>query len=251
MSQARRVTERGLDRSELQRVARGESPKKLGLPRPSSIAAPEPETQLHDGDADREAAESDESDDDSDSVHGSLPQETVLLGRKPEPVPQETILVGKKPQPKAQRAPPRPAEPEPAPRKPTRSREREPEPQRPMSAPGYRPPQPASVNRGVPKPTVGIEDVDAQGALQVAQQMEQAGRLEEAVSYLERALDRHPDAAPLYNRLATILMRDFEDFARAEELILQALRLAPGQPMFTRNLNQVRQQMRDAKRKQR
>ncbi|MBS2026924.1 MAG: tetratricopeptide repeat protein [Deltaproteobacteria bacterium] len=244
VSQAKRVTERGVDRSELQRAAWGESGQKLSLPRPSAIAEPEPETQLHDGDADRDAAE-------DDDVHGSLPQETVLLGRKPEPqgVAQETILVGKKPQPKPPRAPPRPVEPEPAPRKPTKARE--PEPQRPMSAPGYRPPQPAPANRGVPKPTLGIEDVDAQGALQVAQQMEQAGRLEEAVAYLERALDRHPEAAPLHNRLAMILMRDFEDFARAEELILQALRLAPGHPMFTRNLNQVRQQVRDAKRKRR
>ena len=200
VSQARRVTDRSVDRSELQRAARGGSEPKLGLPRPSTIAAPERETQLADDDLQSTEA--------PDPVHGSLPQETVLLGKKPTPapkpapVPQETVLLGKKP-----RTAPQPALPEP--RKPA-PRAKQPEPvQRPVSAPGYRPPQPASASRGVPKPTMGIEDVDAQGALQVALQMEQSGRQEEAVAYLERALERSPDAAPLYNRLAVILMRDF------------------------------------------
>lgn len=121
---------------------------------------------------------------------------------------------------------------------------------RPMSDP-YRPPMPASAKREVPRPTMGIDDVDAQGALQVALQMEQSGRMEDAVGYLERAIARSPDAAPLYNRLAVILMRDFDDLSTAEQLVLRALELVPSHPVFTRNLNTIRQKLRGAKGKRR
>ena len=146
----------------------------------------------------------------------------------------------------AQRAPPAPPVRAPAAKSSPREPSRPPPPQ--ASARPVRPPSPSAQ---VPRPTLGIEDVDAQGALQVALQMEQAGRMEEAVGYLERAIARSPDAAPLYNRLAVILMRDFDDLVGAGQLLGRALELAPGHPVFTRNLKTVQQRQRGAPRSRR
>lgn len=109
--------------------------------------------------------------------------------------------------------------------------------------------RPPSRPTAPPRQVAGIEDLDPHGSLQVALQMEQADKLEEAVAYLERAIARSPDAAPLYNRLAVILMRDFEDFGRAEQLLEEALRLAPRHPVFARNLATVKQRQQEARRR--
>jgi hypothetical protein len=111
--------------------------------------------------------------------------------------------------------------------------------------------RPPSRATEMPRQVQGIEDLDPHGALQVALQMEQADRLEEAVAYLERAIARSPDAAPLYNRLAVILMRDFEDYARAEQLLVEALHLLPRHPVFTRNLATVKQRQQESRRQRR
>lgn len=203
-----------------------------------------------------------------DTLEEPRPEPTVMLPRPDEivaPVETETELAEptliKKPAPAPQPRP-RPQEPQLSSRPTSKGGAQQarpvshgaqqarppsqPAPMRPMSDP-YRPPQPASASRIVPKPTLGIDDVDAQGALQVALQMEQSGRLEEAVSYLERAISRSPDAAPLYNRLAVILMRDFDDLTQAEQLAVRALELSPGHPVFARNLNTIRQKLRQQK----
>lgn len=82
-------------------------------------------------------------------------------------------------------------------------------------------------------------EVAAEGALQVAIRMEQDGHIDEAVRYLERAIARSPDAAPLLNRLAIILVRDRRDFVYAERLLRRALELAPDHEVYKKNLVMV------------
>lgn len=79
----------------------------------------------------------------------------------------------------------------------------------------------------------------AAGTLQVAIRMEQGGRLDEAVRYLEGAISKSPDAPTLYNRLAIILMREHGDLLRAEHLLQKAIELAPGNPVYEKNLQAV------------
>ncbi|MBS2032157.1 MAG: tetratricopeptide repeat protein [Deltaproteobacteria bacterium] len=66
-------------------------------------------------------------------------------------------------------------------------------------------------------------DIAAEGALQVAIRMEQDGRMDEAIRYLERSIAHSPDAAPLLNRLAIVLVRDRRDFRESERLLRRAL----------------------------
>jgi hypothetical protein len=83
------------------------------------------------------------------------------------------------------------------------------------------------------------DELAADGALQVAIRMEQDGRVDEAVRYLERAISRSPDAAPLLNRLAIVLVRDRRNFTEAERLLRQALKLAPEHAVYKKNLVMV------------
>jgi hypothetical protein len=226
-------TERLLDQDELARVARGE---------PSGPRRVEPETVMASRAALRAKAVTE-----SGRGRGRRPEPATALelpaveDLPTAPERQSELIDARppRPDPPPPPAPPRAARPKPPP-----------EPVKPRPSAPAKKTRTTESPRTVP-PRLGIEDVDAQGALQVALQMEQGGRQEEAVAYLERAIARSPDAAPLYNRLAVILMRDFEEFERAEQLMLQALKLAVGHPVFTRNLNTVRQRIRDARRGQR
>jgi hypothetical protein len=87
--------------------------------------------------------------------------------------------------------------------------------------------------------SVSISDRAAEPALQVAIRMEQDGRIDEAVRYLERAITRSPDAASLLNRLAIILLRDRRDFLEAERLLRRALKLEPDHEVYRKNLVMV------------
>lgn len=82
-------------------------------------------------------------------------------------------------------------------------------------------------------------DVLARDTLQVALRMEQGGRLEEAIRFLEKSIAQSPDAASLYNRLGIILMRERNDLRRAEQLIRKAAELAPENQVYQANLKQV------------
>jgi DNA-binding MarR family transcriptional regulator len=91
------------------------------------------------------------------------------------------------------------------------------------------------VARAEPPPTP-----ETQNALQQAVRMERNGHGLEALRYLEMAISRSKDPAPLYNRLAIVLIRERLDFNRAEKMLLRALELAPGHSIYTANLEQVR-----------
>lgn len=84
-----------------------------------------------------------------------------------------------------------------------------------------------------------LEDLQARETLQIALRMEQGGRLDEAIRYLEKSIAQSPQAPALYNRLGIILMRERGDYRRAEELIRRATELAPGNAVYLANLRQV------------
>lgn len=84
-----------------------------------------------------------------------------------------------------------------------------------------------------------LADVLARDTLQVALRMEQGGRLDEAIRFLEKSIAQSPEAASLYNRLGIILIRERADYRRAETLIRKAVDLAPDNTVYSTNLRQV------------
>lgn len=88
-------------------------------------------------------------------------------------------------------------------------------------------------------PPVNVADVVAEPTLQVALRMEQGGRFNEAIRFLENAISKSPDAPSLYNRLAIILMRERADFRRAEAMMRKAVELDPENRVYAMNLTQV------------
>ena len=84
-----------------------------------------------------------------------------------------------------------------------------------------------------------LADVLARDTLQVALRMEQGGRLDEAIRFLEKSIAQSPEAASLYNRLGIILMRERADYRRAETLIRKAIELSPENTVYSTNLQQV------------
>lgn len=109
----------------------------------------------------------------------------------------------------------------------------------PAAAPA---PEPARAPEPAPEPPrrpSAEAERQAASALQIALRMEQGGRLEEAVRYLEKSIAQSPDAPSLYNRLAIILMRERADLKRAEALLQKAVDLDPDNEVFAKNLKQV------------
>ncbi|GMU60230.1 MAG: hypothetical protein AMXMBFR34_19930 [Myxococcaceae bacterium] len=88
-------------------------------------------------------------------------------------------------------------------------------------------------------PPVNVADVHAEPSIQVALRMEQGGRFNEAIRFLENAIAKSPDAPSLYNRLAIILMRERADYRRAETLMRKAVELDPENRVYSMNLTQV------------
>lgn len=84
-----------------------------------------------------------------------------------------------------------------------------------------------------------LADIQARETLQVALRMEQGGRFDEAIRFLQKAIGQSPEAASLYNRLGIILMRERADYIRAENMIRKAIELAPENAVYQGNLHQV------------
>jgi Flp pilus assembly protein TadD len=71
--------------------------------------------------------------------------------------------------------------------------------------------------------------------LQRAIAMEKAGKVEEAIRYLEKCIATTAKPAALYNRLALALIKERRDFRRAEEMIDKAMELDPDNPVYREN----------------
>ena len=75
--------------------------------------------------------------------------------------------------------------------------------------------------------------------LQRAIALEREGDLGKAIDVLEQGVAVSKDPAPLYNRLALVLVRERRDYARAEQCMVKACGLQPNNPVYEQNLQRV------------
>jgi hypothetical protein len=75
--------------------------------------------------------------------------------------------------------------------------------------------------------------------LQRAVRLEREGQVDKAIELLKRELARVHAPAPLYNKLALILVNQRKDYTQASELLEQAVELEPNNPVFQQNLLKV------------
>jgi hypothetical protein len=75
--------------------------------------------------------------------------------------------------------------------------------------------------------------------LQRAVRLEREGQVDRAIELLKRGLARSSAPAPLYNKLALILVNQRKDFLQASELLERAVELEPNNPVFQQNLLKV------------
>ncbi|MGC4116381.1 MAG: hypothetical protein QM765_17755 [Myxococcales bacterium] len=78
--------------------------------------------------------------------------------------------------------------------------------------------------------------------LQQAIELENKGELKAAIQVLESALAGSTEPAPLYNRLALVLVKASQDYTKAESLLRKAIELAPTRDLYRRNLAQLLEQ---------
>jgi Flp pilus assembly protein TadD len=75
--------------------------------------------------------------------------------------------------------------------------------------------------------------------LQTAIRLERAGDVDRAIEVLKRALERAAAPAPLYNKLALILIQQRKDYSEASTLLERAVELEPNNTVFQQNLMKV------------
>ena len=69
--------------------------------------------------------------------------------------------------------------------------------------------------------------------------LEKSGEVAKAIQLLELGIARVAKPAPLYNRLALILVDRQRDYRRAEALLQKAVNLEPGNAVYQQNLFRV------------
>jgi tetratricopeptide (TPR) repeat protein len=69
--------------------------------------------------------------------------------------------------------------------------------------------------------------------------MERRGDIEGAIYTLKKGISQLDQPAPLYNKLALILIHQRRDYRQAEELLHKALKLEPENEVFQKNLYKV------------
>ncbi|WP_224365307.1 tetratricopeptide repeat protein [Hyalangium versicolor] len=107
-----------------------------------------------------------------------------------------------------------------------------PPPARPpsRSTPTVAPPQPSSPPRSQER---------NEEFLQRAVRLEREGQVDRAIEVLKRGLARSTSPAPLYNKLALILVNQRKDFMQAAELLERAVQLEPHNAVFQQNLLKI------------
>ncbi len=170
----------------------------------------------------------------------SLKQRGVIeLQRKEEPPPRPVRKAPPSPPPEPlSRVQPPPA-PAPAPRLPQVSAPRFPSPPPPAPAPAPAKPPGAPKRAPPPEPASPPEALRSESVLERAVAFERSGDTERAIQMLERAISQVREPAPLYNRLALILINQRRDFRRAEALLTKATELAPDNKVYQQNLFKV------------
>jgi hypothetical protein len=126
---------------------------------------------------------------------------------------------------------------------------REPTPRPPPPpAPPPRPEPPEPAKQAPPQPKKVFEEVRPRGPvpqhvyespLQRAITLEKAGRMKECIAHLERAIEVSAEPAPLFNRLALVLLKERRDLKGAEALLHKALEHDPDCDVYRQNLLKV------------
>jgi Type II secretion system (T2SS), protein E, N-terminal domain len=80
-----------------------------------------------------------------------------------------------------------------------------------------------------------------ENAVQHALALERRGDVEGAIRFLTGAIAKAPNPAPLYNRLAVVLLNRHRDAQQAERLLHKAIELEPENPVYRQNLLKVLQ----------
>ena len=78
-----------------------------------------------------------------------------------------------------------------------------------------------------------------ENSLQHALTLERRGQVTGAISVLKVAIARAPSPAPLYNRLALVILNQRRDAKQAEQLIQKAIELDPENQVYRENLAKV------------
>jgi hypothetical protein len=117
----------------------------------------------------------------------------------------------------------------------------------PPSAPVHRPPPTPS--RGRPLPAMAIPRTPSRGSpgagtrppgvLQHAVELERKGDIDGAIEVLKQGIAGMKHPAPLYNRLALILVSQRKDYVEAEALLRKAMALDPSNSVYEQNLVRV------------
>jgi len=90
---------------------------------------------------------------------------------------------------------------------------------------------PSATPPASPPGTERIEDL-----LQRVVRFEREGQVDRVIELLKRGLAQTSTPAPLYNKLALILVNQRKDFAQAAELLERAVELEPHNPVYRQNL---------------
>ncbi|MFL5346897.1 MAG: tetratricopeptide repeat protein [Hyalangium sp.] len=89
-----------------------------------------------------------------------------------------------------------------------------------------------------PAPTAPAQE-RTEDFLQRVVRLEREGQVDRAIELLKRGLAQSSAPAPLYNKLALILVSQRKDYLRASELLEQAVELEPHNAVFQQNLLKV------------
>jgi hypothetical protein len=107
----------------------------------------------------------------------------------------------------------------------------------PPSQPAPRADAVASPPPASPPPPSGPER--SEDLLQRVVRFEREGQVDRAIELLKRGLAQTSAPAPLYNKLALILVNQRKDFTQAAELLEHAVELEPHNPVYQQNLLKV------------
>lgn len=157
---------------------------------------------------------------------------------KPAPVPPPVLVpTPKRPAPAPARQPPAPARPGWV----VSRREAESRVKSEVPAP---PPPPRAApgipRRATPLQQLAVSRVETEeNALQRAIALERSGDVDGAIYILKRAIARVKNPAPLYNKLALVLVNQRKGYEEAEGLLRQAVELDPDSPVYQQNLMKV------------
>ncbi len=100
-------------------------------------------------------------------------------------------------------------------------------------------PSSAPPRRIVPLDMPAASQDREENVLQHAVALERSGQFEGAIHVLKRGIERVKNPAPLYNRLALVLLVQRRDYREAEELLRKALEVEPDHAVYQANLYKV------------